>query len=456
MRSIWDASSGQLLIYYIIVLLFLLYSLYRYGKTPLFSLIIFLFFIGIFVYAGKNIQNIYRILTLLAAVYISKSALSAKTISANSFIFLIFIIYSFAFLLSSFIHQDNFTLTFSQYSRSVLMFLFYFILVRRLPNSDFQEKINKLIYYLIFLQIILSVVKFFVIGPMESIVSSLSFSGGAIATSFPLLGFVFLWMYRRGNFSNKDWLFILGLTFIGFVNYKRAIWFMMPFLIGLFMFYVQKRKVPRRMLLLIALIPVMVYLGVRLNPTLNREHKVWGSYDLNYAMNYAEEYSLGKEDVYGERKAGTGRVGAVTYLIDRIKDGNLDGADWFGRGLSMMYVEGAESEEYFLKFYGLNSIGSANGFFQSYVVFGITGAFITIVFALSFLTKIQNIRVRVAIMILFFWEYFFYTGVILREPALSFLLIYLIVYANQQFRVIPQHVTGSPKPIYSNYPGRNY
>jgi hypothetical protein len=433
MSSLWDISPLRINIYYIIVFAFLIYSLIRFRSNNLFLLIIFLFFIGMFVYAGKSVQNIYRIFIVVTSIYMSRYSVTAKTVSTNIFITISFVLFSILLLLSSYLHRDNFTLIFSQYSRFLIVFLFYFILHRRLSHPVVLEKFNQLIYYLILLQIILSFVKFIVIGPMESIVGSLGFSGGAIATSFPLLGMVFLWMYRKGNFSNKDWLFILGLMFIGFVNYKRAIWFVLPFFLGLFIFYVERRKLSEPILLAFALIPLLLYLGIRLNPTLNKEQKVWGSFDMEYAYKYIDSYSFGKENEFENQQTAQGRGGATGYLFEKLFKGELNSSDWFGSGLSMMYVEGAQNEGAFLDKYQLNSIGSANGFFQSYVVFGLTGALITIVFALSLLLKIQNRRIRFAMMFLFFWEYFFYTGVILRELPLNFLLIYLILYSNQQF-----------------------
>ena len=430
MKSLWDVSPGRILLYYIIVGCFLVYSIYKYRKNNFFILIVFTFFIGLFVFLGKNVLNVYRILLVLYALILAKKFISLKTLSGDLFIVISFILFSVAFLLSSFLNQDNLTLLLSQYSRYLLLFLIFFILQRIMPYPALREKMNQLVYFLILLQIILSVIKFIVTGQMESIVGSLSFSGGAMATTFPILGFVFLWMYRKGNFSRKDWLFIIGLMFVGFVNYKRAIWFMLPFFMGLFMIFVQKRKIKRSFLMVIALIPFLFYLGIRLNPTLNREQKVWGSFDLNYAFDYAYEYSYGAPETAAEQKVAVGRGGATNYLLNRMIGGNLTKEDLFGKGLTLMYVEGAKDDKYFKEKYNINSIGSANGFFQSYVVFGFIGTFITLLFVFSLLRKVNNKRIQFALICIYFWEFFFYTGTILREPALSFLFVYLITFSN--------------------------
>ena len=222
MKSLWDVSPGRILLYYIIVGCFLAYSIYKYRKNNFFILIVFTFFIGFFVFLGKNALNVYRILLVLYALILAKKFISLKTLSGDLFIVISFVLFSAAFLLSSLLNQDNLTLLLSQYSRYLLLFLIFFILQRIMPYPALREKMNQLVYFLILIQIILSVIKFTVTGQMESIVGSLSFSGGAMATTFPILGFAFLWMYRKGDFSRKDWLLIIGLMFVGFVNYKTG------------------------------------------------------------------------------------------------------------------------------------------------------------------------------------------------------------------------------------------
>jgi hypothetical protein len=270
---------------------------------------------------------------------------------------------------------------------------------------------------------------------MESIVGSIGFSGGAMSTTLPLLGFMYLWVIKNGNFSKNDWYFVLGLLFIGFVGYKRAIWFMMPILIAVFMFYVRRKKIPNRILFFsIFMIPLVFYFGIRLNPTLNKEHEVWGSFDLDYTINYTREYSFGKtnqEFKTEDEKIAFGRGGATISLINKIVNLDLDTKDWIGYGLNTMYVEGANNDKLFSERFKLNGIGAATGFFQNYVVSGFIGVFATLLFFISIVFQTKNKRMRYVLLGFVLWEYFFYTGVLFRETPLAFLLIYLILYSNQ-------------------------
>jgi hypothetical protein len=446
MSSLWSVSSGRIQLYYIVVFIFLVYSLIRYYKNVFFVFVIFVFFLGIFVYQGKSAQNAYRILMVLFALYLFFKHNLINLLLRNHFITFSFILFSLVFLITSFSHGDKFTLVFSQYSLYLLLFLFIFMLKKGLPSASFCYKINQLFFYLVLLQIILSVAKYLITGPMESIVGSMCFSGGAYATTFPVLGFVFFWMYKKGTFKRMDWIFIAGLLFMGFINYKRAIWFIMPLVIGLFLFYVQKRKISMWIkVFALIIIPVIFYLGVRLNPTLNREKKIWGSFDFNYTRNYVREYTFGSDKTSSEKDVAKGRGGVTTLLIGKLIKGGFSNEDWFGNGLTLMYVTGPKDERHIVKKYNINSIGSASGFMQSYIVFGFIGVFVTLLFVFSLLIQIDSLRLRYALIGIFCWEYFFYAGTILREPAFSFLLAFIVLFSSHQYKILSNQLKPNPQ-----------
>jgi hypothetical protein len=175
---------------------------------------------------------------------------------------------------------------------------------------------------------------------------------------------------------------------------------------------------------------LIFYFGIRINPTLNKEQKVWGSFDFRYALDYAKEYTFGNEKTYSEKNTGKGRGGSTVLLYGKLMAGELSKEDWLGYGLGLMYVDAPKDDTYFIEKFNINSIGSASGFTQSYVVSGFVGVLATLLFVLSFFFQIKNKRIRYVLLGIFCWEYFFYTGSILREPSLSFLMIYIILYSN--------------------------
>ena len=90
----------------------------------------------------------------------------------------------------------------------------------------------------------------------------------------------------------KSWLFIAGLLLVGIATGKRAVILLFPLLFMVLSVYVCKKKYSNRIWMIVAAAPFLFYLGVRLTPTFNPENKVWGSFDLEYMMNYTENYAM--------------------------------------------------------------------------------------------------------------------------------------------------------------------
>jgi hypothetical protein len=419
---IWQEASIQVKIFYIFVLLAFVYTIIKYRKNKFSVLVILIFFNGLFAFFGKNIQNGYRIgLVLLTLYWLYKS--DPFNYSKYGNVIISFVFFTLTFLFTSFNNSDYFFIIFSQYSRYFILFSLFFILKKYCSYVPFSLWLEKLIYDLLRIQVILSVVKLIIIGPTESIVGSVASQGGAVATSLPLLGFMVIWVNKRGKLERDDWFFIAGLGLIGFMSLKRAIWFIMPVLITLLMFYVPRRKIPNKVILLSVLaIPLIFYVGLRLEPTLNREGKIWGSFDPEYAFNYAQVYTFGEKD---KNEKGAGRGGATLLLFDKIVNNDIGEKDWTGYGLRFIYaVDYNEFQDLNL---GINHLGSATGVFQTMVSNGYLGIVALLWFIISMLLKTKNRRLRTVIILFFCWEYFLYTGIVIRELSLSFLLIYVVI-----------------------------
>lgn len=417
-------TKGQFGIYYLLVFLSLVYLLYTYRKQKFFLLIILLFYNGLFGFLGKDAQNVYRIVLVIITLYwIIRLNLFNKLEGRGVLISSIF--FTVTFLSTSFISDDYFQITFSQYSRYFILFSLFFILLKNRENVLLKDSLDNLIYKLLLLQVLLTLAKFFIIGLNESVVGSIASQGGAIATSLPILGLFFIWYNKKGVFERKDWIIIIGLLFIGFISGKRAVWFIFPVILALLMFYVPRRKIPGKLTLIsLVTIPLVFYLGIRLNPTLNKEQKIWGSFDLVYAINYAETYSFGEQDI---EERGSGRGSATLLLFDNFVNGTLQKTDWIGYGLKSIYA--TDYVEFSELGFGISGKGAATGVFQTMVSNGYIGILATLWFALSMLLYTKNRRLRIVLIGFFFWEYFFYTGIALREPALSFLLIYIVLFS---------------------------
>lgn len=423
----WQGASIQLKSYYILVLVAFLFVLMKFRKQRFSILIILLFFNGLFAFYGKNLQNGYRITMVILTIYWLYRTNPFHNKIPDT-IFLSYSLFTFIFLFTAYINKDYFSIVFSQYSRYFILFALFFILLKYRDNIPFRLWLEKLIYNLLLIQIFLSIAKLILLGPKESIVGSIASQGGATATSLPLLGFMFFWLKKQGKLERQDWLIVLGLATIGFVSLKRAIWFIMPILVAFLMFYVPRRKIPNRVALIsILAIPLVFYFGIRLNPTLNREGRIWGSFDPGFAINYARTYSFGEQN---RNEKGVGRGGATFLLIQKFVNNDFNKKEWTGYGLRFIYATNyVDFQELNL---GINHIGSATGAFQTMVSNGYLGIIALFWFSMSIVLKTKNKRFRYVLVAFMIWEYFFYTGSVLREIPLSFLLIYLIVFSGEK------------------------
>lgn len=415
--------KSQLLIYYFFVFISFIYLLYKFRSNSFYILTVFIFNNGLFAFFGKDIWNIYKILLLVMSVFfVYKYKLF--TIPKTILLKVAFFLFTLVFVLSAIVNNDYFLIIFSQFSRYFIAFVVVLFVYKFRDNETFSSEITLLIFNVLSVQVFLSIIKFITMGPTESYVGSVSEQGGAMATSLPMLGFIYVWLRKKGQLSGKDWIFIAGLMFIGFVSLKRAIWFIMPVLFALFLVYVPGKRLTSRMLLFGTLGTFIIfYLGVRFNPTLNKEKIIGGSFDLNYVVDYARNYNFGEDD--SDKTSGRGN--AALFIYEKVTSFSIREEEWLGYGLRYMFA--TDYEEFAELDLNITNKGSATGIFQTLVSNGFLGILATLFFSLSMLSFTRNPRITIVLLGLFLWEYIFYTGVILREPSLSFLLIYVIIFS---------------------------
>lgn len=406
----------------------------------------------------------YKIAMLLLCIYFFYQLYAYRAYQKRErWLLVAFTLFSIQFILSVFLYtQNTITIVLSQYSRYVEILLLYFIVKHTIYNGK-GERLLALFYDIGLMQIIISVFKMFAIGwQMEGLVGSFTIIGGAQGTTIPILWFINLWYYRKGKFTNKDWLYILGLFLVGFTSGKRAVMFILPVVVAAFMIYVPKLRLKSSTIVMtILLVPLLLYCGVRLTPSLNPEHKIWGSFDWEYAMGYAETYQFGKEGLQGQSDAiaqvdehiqyaggaiigqkqyveAEGRGGATIAML-RLLIGEHEtiNKDWWGLGFNSMYSTDYEEFDKLPLTIHINHKGSATGIFQSYVTTGLLGALCTILFSFAFLFYCRHKRIKYVLLAICAWEYFMYTGILFRTPvfmAVLFLVIHSVNYERLKAR----------------------
>ena len=438
--DVFGIGLGSIRIYYAFVFVALMFMLYRHRKHLFSVFMVMLFFYGFFGFMGKAFQDLYKICIAGASVYWLVKTASFKATRRTTFPIVSFALFTVAFFATAFINGDYFTITFSQYFRFFTSFALLLIFLQVRESGEFKVRLNTIIYELITLQILLSVWKFVAMGMTESIVGSVQAQGGASGTVFPLLAFMYFWIRSDGKMTRGSWLYVLGLIFIGMMSLKRAIWFIFPFVLAGFVYYIPKKRIPTKAVLLgMAMLPLLLYLGVRMNPTLNKEHRFWGSFDPQWTWEYVMFYSFGEE----QNGIAVGRGGATVMLLNKIFTGDLDENDLFGRGNKSVY--GTSVEEFNRRLFGINSKGAATGFFQYMGSNGLIGAITLLLFLTSILLQTRNFRLRVFLFLFFSWEFFFYTGIIMKEFALIALFLYIVVMSPSRLPQGRKPDEGEPK-----------
>ena len=429
----FTASFLEIGILYLLEVITLIYLFRKYRKSLFHIYIILLCYPLIFDALGKEMTDIYRILTLIFTVWIS---INRKIFSSfkkgDNLITFFFILFSLSFIYFSSENGDTWTIIYSQYSRYFIAYCMWF-LVREDLYFNYRRKIPSLmslVYDIIIIQIVVSIGKLFIFSgrQMEGLVGTVFYIGGGAGTIIPIIGFIILWFNNKGVFSRKDWFNVIGLMLLGFLAAKRAIWFIMPVVILAFMFYIPRLKINSTVLIAVFLLPIVFYFGVRLTPTLNPDKKIWGSFDAAFVFDYANKYQFGDESK-SNNGGVQGRGGATLLLWGKLKsDIPFTKQDFFGQGLTNMYT--TTYEEFNKLNNEIEMKGDATGVYQSYYTTGFIGVFLTILLFFSMLWSIKIKRLRWVMIGIVAWDYLMYAGLFFRFPTFMFMIIFIIHYSN--------------------------
>ena len=209
----WISISGQIMMQFFVICT-LIYMLWRYQRDSLLVFLVLLFFPRVFIFMGKNVENLYKVSLLLMCLYTCWERKVWVRYTAKDLLYVIvFIILSASFFYSTvFYSRDSWTIVFSQYARYLEIFLLWFLLKDAIFYRNQKDYILKFLYEIVLVQVIISIFKLLIFrNQIEGLVGSFTISGGGVGTSFPIIGFYILYIYRKGVFKKLDWWLIVGL-----------------------------------------------------------------------------------------------------------------------------------------------------------------------------------------------------------------------------------------------------
>lgn len=424
------AYTGVLLFSFL-YLVFLKY----YGKWN-FLFIIFLFWSGFFqdiselLLGNRLIANVYQIGMLSWSLFLLPRTNFEEICSRHKITTLLFLLYGIYFIFNSILHHDDLLIVISQYSKILIPVCFLFVLCKMM-DEGYHEKLFWLFWELVIFQIFFSILKLIILGGfIEGWVGSLSaIRGGACGTTLPLLG-LFLFAIKNDMKIRDKYsvLFLIGLLIVGFAAGKRAVWLLFPILYFILSFYVFRHSLSNKLMVAVLILPVVIYVSLRLSPTLNPDNKVWGQFDPEYTYNYVMKYSAGIDNSHKETQQGVGRLGAVSWLNNRIA--SYDYVSLFGKGVE--YIAVADHDDYSnQKYYqGIRSRGSITGIVSTFMMHGIIGVVLFVSFIVGLFSH-NRTRFGILLMLTILFDYIFYNASMINVMALFTLALFLSLYPTE-------------------------
>lgn len=420
----------------------MLIVLWNHRRNLFAILIILMAFSGTIAYWIPRGTQMMNVVTVLLSSYLLIRNQLWKDFQYFRYLVVYFVVFSLYFVFNNLlVHHDGVLFVFSQYSKYLVPFvcLLLFIHYAR-RDTIYLRYFNRLIGLLLLIQVAISVYKFALLGGhyWEGMVGTFgALRGGGTGTSFPLVALC--WVAINSNMDIrkwKSWLFIAGLLLLGIAAGKRAVILLFPILFIILSVYVCKKKYSNRVWIIIAIAPLLFYFGVRLTPTFNPENKVWGSFDLEYMMNYTENYAMGEVGEGEEREDYTGRVGSALAFWEIFVDtDNYSVKTLLGEGTEKAYTSSEDRESYdqYGKELGLNHRGDVTGILMLYIAIGIVGVPLFIVYYWFLFRLVRYKRLRWVLFALVMFDFVFYNSMMIRDPFVSMVMMFVIVYSLIQY-----------------------
>lgn len=203
--------------------------------------------------------------------------------------------------------------------------LFFYSATNTFFNQREKSLLITLLKYLFIAQIGAGLLKWGIVGVMEPYIGTMNVLGGSLTVLISLIGVAYCLADYLFSRNRKQILWIAGFLLFAIIGTKRAVVFYVPILFLLLTLVHQLRFVSRqsklthRIILISGLSVILVYFSLRLIPTLNPEQKVWGSFNLNYALDYSERYMT----TGAGSEVEIGRSEAPLYVINLLYNDNF-------------------------------------------------------------------------------------------------------------------------------------
>lgn len=334
--------------------------------------------IGIISEAQFSIVLFFPILFFLISV--SKNGFLLRLKKTRWFLFFLLIV-----LLSSLYNNVDFFVMLLNIRWLILPFFLMIFMLNSKFTLNQLKSLVKFIYFIVLIQIPIAIIKYFILDwdgewPLGLI-------GYSYSTLLVLMFFSGIMSYYFITKKYKYLLLILGVLIIAISSGKRAVVFLIPlFLMISNILNINSLKNGfKSVFLFIVISPMIIYVLVRAAPSLNPERKVWGTFDVDYVLNYSDDYTSSTR--VGVQNKLSNRSTTTSYVFEKLlnNSGNFlfgYGGDKFSKtlkGLNKSSNDVANIE------YGIN------GFSWLAYQFGVISSILWFVFFIRFYFKGKKI-----------------------------------------------------------------
>lgn len=333
--------------------------------------------------------------------------------------------------------------------------LIYYMFFYAVYNIDFEkeqaDKILTLIKFLFIVQIIGAFVKLGLIGTLEKIVGTMTVQEGSVATIMPLLAISYLIAHYLEFKNKKAIIFVFLFIAIGLISNKLGILFYVMFLF-IFHSYLYSYKHSgtflnilflRKMTMVLVLLVVIFAAFVSLNPRANPENKVGGSIDIDYLVQFIDDYQHLQLKGAAARQEGNGRFEAPFVALDRLSErGFLHVLFGLGPG-EIIKSSFVAYRDPLLEKYNIG-YGGRIGLVWTMMQIGLIGVMLLVAFHFILFKKVlklyfsadKNTEKKYLVIILgvlgfialYFIDYFSYSKKLLLTPGIVLTYYFLIYY----------------------------
>jgi len=314
----------------------------------------------------------------------------------------------------------------------------YFVILINYKDDEEREDYNDVSKYLVFLvliQIPVSIYKYITLGQGEhGLIGTISTMAGSMSTIFPLFAIALLF---AKYLYDKKWIYLLliaGFVLMALIGEKRAIGFYAPLvMILMFMIFKAKNKMLfhfstlLNLLIIAALGLTFFYVSVRLNPSLNPENKMWGSFNSKFLKNYVVRYNT-----RDKTKKELQRVAAFKYFTKYLiakKGSTLLIGEGSGKLVESKFKSDSGS---MLRLYGVR-YGGRTTFIWLWLQTGILGTAVYLIMILIIgfylFKKYNHTFINLALIgciIIYLFDFFSYSITFLKEFSLSISFYYIL------------------------------